>query len=368
MIAVPIGIVKWLSCADNAAASICGTERVVNDPQYDANRFVRYLFPAVVSITATAAEPQRIPLWDDVRAGHSRDQTGERTGDVCIPRRPAKGAAKASAIRRLPRRRLWAPGHGSRGPADCRVVQRARRYGAVLQYRNNSSGHQHPVPMLDGQRAIRTVRARAASGTSIRQKIGVMGFSAGGHLASTLATHFDAGQGRCSRRDRPRQLAARFLILCYPVISMTEAYMHGGSRENLLGKEPEPTLAGSLSNETQVTTRDAAHVHLPNRCRQGRARGKLRGVLPGVAAGRRAGRAAHLSGRQARRRPGRDVPRLRRVAQDRCCVVGCSESRERVRWCESGRALMPSRIAPVPSAHRARNKISRPGAPCTVGG
>ena len=123
----------------------------------------------------------------------------------------------------------------------------------VLQYRNNSSGHQHPVPMLDGQRAIRTVRARASEWNIDPAKIGVMGFSAGGHLASTLATHFDGGQPDAA--DAIDRVSSRpdFLILCYPVISMTEPYMHRGSRENLLGKQAEEVLARQMSNDLQVT-------------------------------------------------------------------------------------------------------------------
>jgi acetyl esterase/lipase len=80
-----------------------------------------------------------------------------------------------------------------------------------------------------------------------------MGFSAGGHLASTLATHFDDGKSNAS--DEIERVSSRpdFLILCYAVITMTEPYMHRGSRNNLLGQEPNATLASSLSNETQVT-------------------------------------------------------------------------------------------------------------------
>jgi acetyl esterase/lipase len=123
----------------------------------------------------------------------------------------------------------------------------------VLQYRNNSSGHQHPVPMMDGQRAIRTVRTRAGVWGIDPQRIGVMGFSAGGHLASTLATHFDEGQSEAADTIDRASSRPDFAILCYPVISLTETYMHRGSRENLLGNEPDAALARSMSNETQVS-------------------------------------------------------------------------------------------------------------------
>jgi acetyl esterase/lipase len=123
----------------------------------------------------------------------------------------------------------------------------------VLQYRNNSSGHRHPVPMMDGQRAIRTVRARATEWGIDPARIGVMGFSAGGHLASTLATHFDDGQSDAEDPIDRASSRPDFLILGYPVISMTQTYMHRGSRENLLGKDADEAIARGLSNELHVT-------------------------------------------------------------------------------------------------------------------
>jgi acetyl esterase/lipase len=123
----------------------------------------------------------------------------------------------------------------------------------VLKYRMRATGHMHPVPMLDGQRAIRTVRARAAEWKLDPSRVGVLGFSAGGHLASTLGTHFDAGDAKSS--DPIERVSSRpdFLILCYPVISLTSPTTHRGSLQNLLGMSPDPKLLQSLSNETQVT-------------------------------------------------------------------------------------------------------------------
>jgi acetyl esterase/lipase len=107
--------------------------------------------------------------------------------------------------------------------------------------------------MLDGQRAIRTVRARASEWGVDPNRTGAMGFSAGGHLASTLATHFDGGDEKAV--DAVDRVSSRpdFLILCYPVITMTEKYMHRDSRDNLIGKTPDEELARSLSNDLQVT-------------------------------------------------------------------------------------------------------------------
>jgi acetyl esterase/lipase len=123
----------------------------------------------------------------------------------------------------------------------------------ILKYRLKGTGHQHPIPMQDGQRAIRTVRARAAEWKLDPQRVGVIGFSAGGHLASTLGTHFDAGKAEAA--DPVDRVSSRpdFMVLCYPVISMTKDFAHKGSRENLLGPMPDKKLLESLSNETQVS-------------------------------------------------------------------------------------------------------------------
>jgi acetyl esterase/lipase len=121
----------------------------------------------------------------------------------------------------------------------------------VLKYRLGPKYH-HPVELGDAQRAIRSVRSKAAEYRLLPDRIGIMGFSAGGHLASTAGTHFDAGDAAAG--DPIDRLSSRpdFLVLCYPVISFG-AFAHQGSRRNLLGDNPDPKLVESLSNETQVT-------------------------------------------------------------------------------------------------------------------
>lgn len=122
----------------------------------------------------------------------------------------------------------------------------------VLKYRLGPN-YQHPAMMHDVQRAIRTVRAKAAEFKVDANRIGVMGFSAGGHLASTAATHFDAGNAQAA--DPIDRVSSRpdLAILCYPVITMTEGVTHAGSRKNLLGEAPDPALVALMSNEKQVT-------------------------------------------------------------------------------------------------------------------
>jgi acetyl esterase/lipase len=123
---------------------------------------------------------------------------------------------------------------------------------AVLKYRLGPKYH-HPAPLNDAQRGLRYLRANAAQLGIDPHRIGVMGFSAGGHLASTLSTHFDAGQADAA--DPIDRVSCRpdFSILCYPVISIGSDYGHKGSLKNLLGENPDPELVKSLNNETQVT-------------------------------------------------------------------------------------------------------------------
>lgn len=122
--------------------------------------------------------------------------------------------------------------------------------GVVLEYRMPAG--RHAVPLLDAQRAIRTVRANSKAWNIDPARIGIIGFSAGGHLASTAATHFDAGKPEAT--DAVDRVSCRpdFAILIYPVISMGEL-THGGSRNNLLGKAPSAELIELYSNEKQVT-------------------------------------------------------------------------------------------------------------------
>ncbi|TAE52016.1 MAG: alpha/beta hydrolase, partial [Bacteroidetes bacterium] len=109
------------------------------------------------------------------------------------------------------------------------------------------------VALADAQRAMRLLRSRAAEWKLDPQKIAVMGFSAGGHLASTLGTHFDAGQSKTKDPIEQQSCRPDALILMYPVVSGDTAVSHAGSFENLLGKNPTLEQVRYFSNETQVT-------------------------------------------------------------------------------------------------------------------
>jgi acetyl esterase/lipase len=122
----------------------------------------------------------------------------------------------------------------------------------VLRYRI-APRYRHPTPLLDAQRAIRTVRTRANEWNVDPHRIGILGFSAGGHLTSTAGTHFDSG--KLDSDDPIDRASCRpdFMVLVYPVISFTTEYTHVGSRNNLVGKDADAKLVESLSNDLQVT-------------------------------------------------------------------------------------------------------------------
>ncbi len=123
----------------------------------------------------------------------------------------------------------------------------------VLKYRLGSSGYRHPAMFNDATRAVRWVRAHADEFKIDPHRVGIMGSSAGGHLASTVLTRFDAGNTNAVDPVERQSSRPDLGILCYPVITMGE-FTHHGSRDNLLGKNPDPELVKSLSNELQVTT------------------------------------------------------------------------------------------------------------------
>jgi acetyl esterase/lipase len=124
--------------------------------------------------------------------------------------------------------------------------------GFVLKYRLASGGYHHPAMLQDAARAVRLVRARAGQWKLDPKRIGIMGSSAGGHLASTLLTHFDAGKPDAEDVIERQSSRPDLGILCYAVITLGQ-FTHQGSRHNLLGQDTFPELVRELSNELQVT-------------------------------------------------------------------------------------------------------------------
>lgn len=199
---------------------------------------------------APTVTPQTVPLWPDGAPGAVGDEAADKpTLTVYLP--PAEKATGAAVV--------ICPGGGyahlaveKEGTSTARWLNSLGVAGFVLQYRI-APRYRHPAPLQDAGRAIRTVRARAAEWKINPSQIGIMGFSAGGHLASTAGTHFDAGDA--SADDPIERVSSRpdFLILCYPVITFTEPALHRGSRRNLIGDPPDPRLIEELSNEKRVT-------------------------------------------------------------------------------------------------------------------
>lgn len=202
-----------------------------------------------------AADPADVPLWGDTIPGPTSKDA--KNIPLLSPRPVAIDRVPGPAV-------VVCPGGGYSGRATDhegkQIVEWLNARGIhafVLKYRTANESQitppLQPGPMLDVQRAIRTVRAKAKDWGVDPKRIGVWGFSAGGHLASTAATHFDAGKADAA--DPIDQASSRpdFAILAYPVISMKEGVTHGGSRRNLLGDKPDPKLVEFYSNETQVT-------------------------------------------------------------------------------------------------------------------
>lgn len=194
------------------------------------------------------ASPERISLWNG-KGALGDGQTEDADAFITVHRAKPTGAP---AIIICPGGGYGGLVTGPEGHGIAKWLNQHEITGIVLEYRLPKGRHR--VPLLDAQRAIRTARARAGEWGIDAKRVGIMGFSAGGHLASTAATHFDAGQPDASDPlDRP-SCRPDFAILVYPVVTMTQL-THGGSRKNLLGDNPSPELIELYSNERQVTER-----------------------------------------------------------------------------------------------------------------
>lgn len=206
---------------------------------------------ALLPLVASAQDRPlaEFPLWPD----GAPLATGTEPGDIptLTAYWPTFDRATGSAVVICP-----GGGYGHLAPHEgqdyAKFLARHGVAGFVLKYRLATAGYHHPAMLMDVQRAIRTVRANAAAWGLDPGRIGVMGSSAGGHLASTASTHYDGGD--LDAEDPIERASCRpdATILCYPVISMLEL-THGGSRNNLLGPEPDTELMRLLSSELQVT-------------------------------------------------------------------------------------------------------------------
>jgi acetyl esterase/lipase len=214
---------------------------------------VTLMFVGIMSVEAVvSSEPKVERLWKNGAPGAvGNEEADQPTLTVFLP--PADKANGAAVV--------ICPGGGygflavdHEGKQIAEFLNALGVAAFMLKYRI-APRYRHPAPMLDAQRAVRTVRARAQEWNVNPKRIGVWGFSAGGHLASTVATHFDDGKPNSDDLIERASCRPDFAILAYPVITFYPPYAHIGSRNNLLGKDPDPQLVENLSNENQVTAR-----------------------------------------------------------------------------------------------------------------
>jgi len=216
--------------------------------------FIVAMSLAAIAAVENAASPQKEELlWPDGAPGAKGNEEGDKpTLTIYLPPKE-KNTGAAVVI---------CPGGGygflamdHEGHQIAQWLNSLGAAGFILKYRhrNSGAGYGHPVPLQDAQRAIRMVRSRAIECNIDPNRVGILGFSAGGHLTSTAGTHFD--KGISDAKDPVDRVSCRpdFMILIYPVISFTEWYAHSGSRQNLLGDNPDKNMLESLSNEKQVT-------------------------------------------------------------------------------------------------------------------
>ena len=239
---------------------------------YQNNDIMKKTILFVILIAAQvsmSAQSHIIPLWESGDVPNYRE-----TGEVTVW--DTSNIVRVTSVQKpdltvfLPSRRnatgeavVICPGGGYRSLSwDWEGIDIASRLNSegiaafVLKYRlpwSTSNIVRHLSPLLDAQRAMRLVRANAEEWHVDPGKVGVMGFSAGGHLASTLSTHYD--EGDVSSSDPVDRFSCRpdFSVLIYPVISFQDEITHRGSKTNLLGEDPDRELVDYFSNELQVT-------------------------------------------------------------------------------------------------------------------
>jgi len=215
--------------------------------------------PAPVTTSASAAVAARpmvaraqpvIPLWVNGAPG----ALGATPADQpeMTPYLPPAGTANGTAVVIFPGGGYQHLAMDHEGSAIANWLAGLGVTTFVVKYRLGPAYH-HPTMIGDAQRAIRIARARAAEWNVDPRRLGIIGFSAGGHLASTAGTHFDAGNSASTDPIERASSRPDFELLIYPVITMRDSVTHGGSRLNLLGKQPTPELVQLLSNELQVT-------------------------------------------------------------------------------------------------------------------
>ena len=203
----------------------------------------------ITSLARAQTALPALPLWPDAAPGARG--TNDQDIPTLTPYLADAATASGAAIVIFPGGGYGGlAAHEGKGYADWLVTNGISCF--VVKYRLGSHGYRHPAMLQDAARAVRLVRAHAAEWKIDPKRVGIIGSSAGGHLVSTLATHFDSGKADATDVVERQSSRPDLAILCYPVISMGPN-THQGSKNNLLGANPDPELVKNLSNETQVT-------------------------------------------------------------------------------------------------------------------
>jgi len=200
----------------------------------------------------TVEEPRKILLWENGAPGAQGSEETDKPSITYFPPWGKNLSGTAVIVAPGGSYQFLASNHEGRQVANWFNALGVAAF--VLTYRLGPRYH-HPIELGDAQRAIRLVRSRAAEFSVSPDRVGIMGFSAGGHLASTAATHFDPGDPQAA--DPINRVSSRpdFVILAYAVITMMPPYAHEGSVKSLLGENPDAQLRQLLSNELHVTAR-----------------------------------------------------------------------------------------------------------------
>lgn len=222
-------------------------------------KLIRFFGLFLAMSRVLGAEPETVvPLWP---AGAVPGALGGTTNDVptLTAYLPEVAVATGAAMVICPG---GGYGHlaGHEGRDYALFLRREGVACFVLKYRLGTHGYRHPAMLHDAARAVRLVRARAGDWGVDPKRVGIMGSSAGGHLASTLITHFDEGDPAAADPVDRESSRPTLGVLCYPVITLG-TYTHVGSRRNLLGTNATPELVEELSGEKRVR-RDGPPVFL----------------------------------------------------------------------------------------------------------
>src|SRR5262245_39485800 len=213
------------------------------------NRLLLTLIVCTLGAAVTAAEPKTELLWPKGAPGANGDEAKDKPQLIIyLPEKPCGAGI------------VICPGGGYGGLAMDHEGHQIGRWlndngiaGFICDYRHRGKGYGHPAPLQDAQRAIRTVRARAAEFQLDPAKIGILGFSPGGHHTASAVTHCDTGEANATEAIPKTRCPPDFGILCYPVIALEQAFTHRRSQRNLRGESASPDLIASRSNEKQVT-------------------------------------------------------------------------------------------------------------------